>query len=257
MGVAEHPATDSKMFAFEGDLINTQGYLVKLTNDSFNLSAQMTVPTVGHVRGLLAADLQVVTVGPFMDDDKNTSTLRTRYLVPIPNKYTALFLAHPGGIPPCYYFDTILPVIKADGLGVACNSLTHFCLAAIRVHSAGQKLAVQVAAPRPPPWHIPLLKQLVAILSNFLMGLGWIAAPDVNLQPLINTIVVGTLKDGYVRKVPLPRAPRVQHANSVTHPEHDTCYLIQVPHIPTWRDLTRSLADLGRRTLLPFSPLLV
>jgi hypothetical protein len=68
---------------------------------------------------------------------------------------------------------------------------------------------------------------------------------------------VGTLKDGYVRKVPLPRAPRVQHANSVTHPEHDTCYLIQVPRIPTWRDLTRSLVGLGRRTLLPFSPLLV
>jgi hypothetical protein len=86
MGVAEHPATDSKMFAFEGDLIGTQGYLVELTDDSFNLSARMTVPTVGHVRGLLATDLQVVTVGPFMDDDDNTSTLRTRYLVTIPNK---------------------------------------------------------------------------------------------------------------------------------------------------------------------------
>ena len=51
MGVAEHPATDSKMFAFEGDLIGTQGYLVELTDDSFNLSARMTGPTVGHVRG--------------------------------------------------------------------------------------------------------------------------------------------------------------------------------------------------------------
>ncbi len=61
-GVAEPPATDSKMFAFEGDLIGTQGCLVELTNDSFNISARMTVPTVGHVHGLLAANLQVVTV---------------------------------------------------------------------------------------------------------------------------------------------------------------------------------------------------
>jgi hypothetical protein len=191
MGVAEHPATDSKMFAFEGDLIGTQGYLVELTDDSFNLSARMTVPTVGHVRGLLAANLQVVTVGPFMDDDDNTLTLRTRYLVTILNKYAALFLAHPGGIPPRYYFDTILPVIKANGLGAACDSLTHFCLAAIMVPGTGQPLAVQVAAPCPPPRHIPLLEQSEAIFSNFLTGLCQIAAPEVNLQPLINTIVAG------------------------------------------------------------------
>ncbi len=49
---------------------------------------------------------------------------------------------------------------------------------------------------------------------------------------------VGTLKNGYVRKVPLPRAPRIQHANSVLMPEHDICYYAQVPHIPTWSDLT-------------------
>jgi hypothetical protein len=68
---------------------------------------------------------------------------------------------------------------------------------------------------------------------------------------------VGTLKDGYVRYVPLPRAPRIQHVNSVTTPEHNTCYTIQVPRIPTWSDITRSLAGLGRRTLLPFSHSLV
>jgi hypothetical protein len=64
---------------------------------------------------------------------------------------------------------------------------------------------------------------------------------------------VGTLKDGYVRKVPLPRAPQGQHANHVTTELHDTCYLPQVPCIPTWSDLTRSLAGLGRKALLPFS----
>jgi hypothetical protein len=60
---------------------------------------------------------------------------------------------------------------------------------------------------------------------------------------------VGTLKDGYIRKVPLPRVPRIQYA--------DTCYSAQVPRIPTWSDLTRSLAGLGRSMLRPFSPLLV
>jgi hypothetical protein len=64
---------------------------------------------------------------------------------------------------------------------------------------------------------------------------------------------VGTLKDGYVCKEPLPRAPRIQHTSHMTTVAQDTCYLAHVPRIPTWSDLTRSLAGLGRRTLLPFS----
>jgi hypothetical protein len=50
--------------------------------------------------------------------------------------------------------------------------------------------------------------------------------------------VVGTLKDGYVRNVPLPRAPQIQSANHVTSKKRvtidsqDTCYL-QVPRVPT------------------------
>ena len=67
---------------------------------------------------------------------------------------------------------------------------------------------------------------------------------------------VGTLKDGYLRKVPLPRVPRIQSASHVQH-IRDTCYLGQVPRIPTWSDLNRSLAGLGRSVLRPFSPLLV
>jgi hypothetical protein len=69
---------------------------------------------------------------------------------------------------------------------------------------------------------------------------------------------VGTLKDGYVRNAPLPRAPGIQSANHVTSRKQvridskDTCYL-QVPRVPTWSNLTISLAGLGR-TILPFSP---
>jgi hypothetical protein len=72
-------------------------------------------------------------------------------------------------------------------------------------------------------------------------------------QGCVPVRTVGTLKDGYIRKVPLPQAPRIQHASHIIKVTQDTCYLVQVPHIPTWSDLTGSLANFGRRTLLPFS----
>ncbi len=68
---------------------------------------------------------------------------------------------------------------------------------------------------------------------------------------------VGTLKDGYVLKVPLPWAPQIQHASHASHVTLDACYLAQVPRIPMWSDLTRSRAGLSRRVLLPFPLLLV
>jgi hypothetical protein len=69
-----------------------------------------------------------------------------------------------------------------------------------------------------------------------------LAVHDKNAPP------VGTLEGGYVRNVPLPRVPRVQSASPMT----GTCYS-QVPHVPTWSDLTILLAGLGR-WILPFSP---
>jgi hypothetical protein len=84
---------------------------------------------------------------------------------------------------------------------------------------------------------------------------------------------VGTLKDGYIRNVPLPRVPRLQSASLVTHgpsrckmavhtPSRCTMagnasaitYYSHVPRVPSWRDLTRSLLGFGRRTPLPFFP---
>jgi hypothetical protein len=96
-----------------------------------------------------------------------------------------------GGVPPQYYFDMILPVIEADGLAAACELLTCFCLAAITIPEKGQPPMVQVGAPRPMVRHVPLHKQAEAILSGFLTGLRHIAAPEVNLQPLINMIMAG------------------------------------------------------------------
>ncbi len=67
---------------------------------------------------------------------------------------------------------------------------------------------------------------------------------------------VGALKNGYIRKVPLPRAPRIQSASHMQH-VHDTCYYTQVPRFPTLSDLARSLAGLSRSMLRPFSLSLV
>jgi hypothetical protein len=51
---------------------------------------------------------------------------------------------------------------------------------------------VQIAALAPSAGrHVPLLEQTAAILSTHLSGLCRVASPEVNLQPLINTIVAG------------------------------------------------------------------
>ena len=83
------------------------------------------------------------------------------------------------------------------------------------------------------------------------------------LKPSTLKGCVGTLKDGYLRKVPLPRVPLRQStehvtASAVIRVPSGTCYL-QVPRVPTWSvpswsDLTRSLSGFGRRTPLPFFP---
>ncbi len=84
---------------------------------------------------------------------------------------------------------------------------------------------------------------------------------------------VETLKDGYIRNVPLPRVPQIQSPSLTTlkpsrcimlghEPSRCTMvgnasaitYYSQVPEVPTWSNLTRSLSGFGRRTPLPFFP---
>ncbi len=124
MGVVEHAPTDGKLFAFEGELVGTQGYLVELRDDLFNLTPCITVPDVEHARGLLAADPDAQALGSFANGSKHTTTFCTWNLVPVPNKYASLFLANAGGVTPRYYVETILPVIKADGMAGTCKPLT-------------------------------------------------------------------------------------------------------------------------------------
>ena len=70
---------------------------------------------------------------------------------------------------------------------------------------------------------------------------------------------VGTLDDGYLHKVPLPRALRIHSPGHVTsaavmeRDKNDNCYL-QVPRIPTWSDLVRSHAGFAGSTMLQLAP---
>jgi hypothetical protein len=73
------------------------------------------------------------------------------------------------------------------------------------------------------------------------------------LRPSTLKGCVETLEGGYVHNVPLPRVPQLQSASLMTSKTgiQDTCYS-QVTRIPTWSDLTRSLAGMGSR-MLPFA----
>jgi hypothetical protein len=76
-------------------------------------------------------------------------------------------------------------------MNVTCKLLTQLCLATIMTPSARQQMTFQIMAYLPPSQHITLLEQVENILSTQLMGLHCITAPKVNLQPFINTIMVG------------------------------------------------------------------
>jgi hypothetical protein len=76
-------------------------------------------------------------------------------------------------------------------MAATCELLMRFCLAAITTPGQGQVSAEQIAALLPPSRHAPLLKQAKGILASHLTGLHRVAAPEVNLQSLINTIIAG------------------------------------------------------------------
>ncbi len=98
------------------------------------------------------------------------------------------------------------------------------------------------------PWqHLPCTQILAPLLP---MGPYKVRGVGCALAALL---YVGTLKDGFICKVPLPQAPQIQQASHASHVTRNTFYLAQTPCIHTSSDLTRSLAGMGRRVLLPFS----
>jgi hypothetical protein len=192
VGVPPHPATDNKLFAFDGELIQGQGVVVEIPNQWFNLIPNTTVATWANIQGLLGGDVNLQLLGPFNAGDADTQEVRTRSVVAIPNKYVGLFLSQPEGVTPRYYFETILPVIEADGMGQTCMPLTRFCQVAITHSALNAVSTLQVEMPVAPPRHVPLLTQASTMLHHHLPALSaGHAGGGVNLQPLVNTIVAG------------------------------------------------------------------
>jgi hypothetical protein len=78
------------------------------------------------------------------------------------------------------------------------------------------------------------------------------------LRPSALKGIVGTLKDGYLCKVPLPRVPRQQStilvACTMTFPTNPLpTYYLGFPRIPTCSNLGRLLADVSMQILAPSS----
>jgi len=102
-----------------------------------------------------------------------------------------------------------------------------------------------------PLWRI-VKAQLIALHHPLRVPASCILGEFAVLSSLIS---VGTLQNGYIRNVPLPRVPRVQSASIVTVDHeptpttHSTCYL-QVPRVPTWS----AIGGLGKKQLLPLFP---
>jgi hypothetical protein len=113
--------------------------------------------------------------------------------------------------------------------------------------------------------------EIMALLdanSGGLHAVDMISLPTNMTQYYLQADGVGTLKDGYIRRVPLPRVPQIQSAKQIAastspvvcatihrNPTH-TGYL-PIERIPMWSDLIESLSGLGRcieRYIPPFSP---
>ncbi len=185
VGAAPVPALDGKFFAFDGELVLGQGVLVEIPAQWFNMTAQVQVPNLDNIQARLAADASpTLTLGPYAGGDLNTVAIKTRAAMVLPHKYGSLFLAQPYGIPPRYYFNTIPPLLEADGTTGACIILTKYCQMAITV-SAGGESTLQVFPPTPPARNATLLMQSHLLLCHYFPTLLGAQPPTHDLQPLV------------------------------------------------------------------------
>ncbi len=150
----------------------------------FNMTVQVQVPTVDNIRARLAADASpTLTLGPYAGGNPDTVAIKSRAAMVLPHKYVGLFLAQPNRMPPCYYFDTIPPLLEADGTAGACIALTKYCQMAITV-TAGGESTLQVVQPTPPARNVSLLMQSHLLLCHHVPTLGT-QPPTNDIQPLV------------------------------------------------------------------------
>ena len=182
---------DNRFFAYNGELVQGHGLLVELPNNVFNLVTATVVPTVVAIRTHLAAHSQGDQLfDPLAAGDPDTVLSRSRASMLLPNKYAGHFLSQPNGFMPRYYFETILPAIKADGMAAKCEPLTHFCQLAVTCSQVDGQPMVQIGAPTPTPRHVGLFSHAHTLLTYHLPSLGVPqGALGVILQPLVATLL--------------------------------------------------------------------
>jgi hypothetical protein len=222
------PALDGKFFAFDGKLVLGQGVLVEIPAQWFNMTVQVQVPTLNNIRAQLAANgSPTLTLGPYVGGNPNTVAIKTRAAMVLPHKYVGLFLVQPEGMPPCYYFDTILPLLEADGTAGACIALTKYCQMAITVTTRGES-TLQVVSPNPPARNVNLLTQAYHLLRHYFPSLG--AQPPTNdIQPLVAHLTAYEMSRRFVKTrlgkrslrrsipwLPYGWVPRTSHASFAT-----------------------------------------
>ena len=93
------PDLNGKIFAFDGELVENQGHIVKIDAGAFHLLAnQVLVATVGQILTTLAGTSMMEWMGTYTAGDGNTEVVKTRRIVIIPYSVVGLFLASPNGI---------------------------------------------------------------------------------------------------------------------------------------------------------------
>ena len=79
LGAPVDATTNGKLFAYQGELFQGVGSLVKIPDNWFNLTPTVVAPLVAIAQALLAADVNpTVTFGPYVVADANTMEIRTQ-----------------------------------------------------------------------------------------------------------------------------------------------------------------------------------
>lgn len=122
--VANHLDLDGNCFAFEGDLLDNNDYLVKLPVVVFHLVANAcSAPTIPAIVASMDMDPTIQQKGPYATNNADTEALKTWHLLPVLHFLAGLLLAYPDGITPCQFWTEVFPVINTNGLTNSCQAL--------------------------------------------------------------------------------------------------------------------------------------
>ena len=153
LGAVADPSIDGKFFALDGELIHNTASTVEIDPSVFHqINNQVLVRTLASLKTELAGNNDpVVMVGPFATGDADTEAVLVRKCIPLPNKYVSLFMAAGDGVSPRYFFDTVLPVMEADGTDAACLPLIRYFQIALTRRTATSTTAEYLNVARPSP----------------------------------------------------------------------------------------------------------